>query len=140
MKPKNNNMVNGINMKVLKGTVSVLAHPMAKIMSNSIEAGIFPSNLRDAEVVPLFKKGCKDNPSNYRPILLLSPFSKVYEKFIEGQLRVHMEGEGQLSSVQHGYREGHSTDSMSIPLLEDLAKALEEKETISSVSGLLQGL
>ena len=36
-------------MKVLKGTVKVLAHPMARIMSNSIEAGIFPSNLRDAE-------------------------------------------------------------------------------------------
>ena len=63
MKPKNNNMVNGINLKVLKWTVKVLAHLMAKIMSNSIEAGIFPSNLWDAEVVLLFKNGY---PSNYR--------------------------------------------------------------------------
>ena len=47
---------------------------------HSPPVGIFPSEMKIAKVIPLFKNGNKSDFSNYRPISLLSQFSKILEK------------------------------------------------------------
>ena len=53
---------------------------LTKIINNSYIQGIFPKALKIAKVVPIHKDGPRDNVENYRPISLLSSFSKIYEK------------------------------------------------------------
>jgi hypothetical protein len=52
-----------------------------------LSSGIFPEKLNYAELKPLFKVGCKSDPSNYRPISLLTSFSKILEKIILSRMK-----------------------------------------------------
>jgi hypothetical protein len=52
-------------------------------------SGIFPAWLKYAQIVPVFKKGDKEQPTNYRPISLLTSFSKIFEKVIYKRLDNH---------------------------------------------------
>ena len=51
-----------------------------EIMNNSILEGNFPKKLKLAKVVPLFKSGEDADPSNHRPVLLLSIFNRIFER------------------------------------------------------------
>ena len=57
-----------------------IAQPLAKIVNVSFETGIFPDKLKVGKVNQMYKKGTCDNPSNYRPISILSVFSKIFQK------------------------------------------------------------
>ena len=55
--------------------------PLNIIFNKSIELGVYPKIWKLANVVPIFKnKGCTNDPTNYRPISLLSNISKIFEK------------------------------------------------------------
>ena len=51
-------------------------------LNNNIAIGQFPDKLKFADVSPVFKKDCKTDKSNYRPVTLLLVISKVYERHI----------------------------------------------------------
>ena len=59
---------------------------LAKIITASFEQGIFPQSLKLARVVPVHKGGSKAEVANYRPISLLSSFSKIYEKLMHRRI------------------------------------------------------
>jgi len=54
-----------------------------------LSSGIFPSRLKFSEIKPLFKKHDKPNISNYRPISILTSFSKIFEKITFTRLIQH---------------------------------------------------
>ena len=58
--------------------------------NNYLESGIFPDELKLAEVVPVYKKNDKKDKSNYRPISILSNISKIYERCIQKQLNEYL--------------------------------------------------
>ena len=62
---------------VVKQCIKMLKKPLANIYNASIESGIFPDQLKIAEVIPLYKKGDTRDIQNYRPIALLSVFFKL---------------------------------------------------------------
>ena len=61
--------------KILSGHI---APPLAKIVNVSFETGLFPDKLKFGKVNAMYKKGTCDNPSNYRPISILSVFLKIF--------------------------------------------------------------
>ena len=61
---------------------------LANIITSSFEEGIFPNELKLARVVPIHKEGSKTDVSNYRPISLLTSFSKIYEKIMHNRIVV----------------------------------------------------
>ena len=66
--------------------MNIIAPLLAKLYNQCIIEGTFPSILKIAQVVPIFKNGPKEKCCNYKPISLLSPFSKIFEKCIYEQL------------------------------------------------------
>ena len=63
-------------------TPRIIAPFLIKVINASFELGMFPNSLKIAKVIPIYKSGEKQIVNNYRPISLLSPFSKIYEKLI----------------------------------------------------------
>ncbi len=78
-------------MKVLKLLNPLISSPLSEIINESFLSGIFPDKMKVAKVIPLFKKGCSLTASNYRPISLLSVFSKITEKVMYDRLYKFLE-------------------------------------------------
>ena len=83
---------------------------LAKIITSSFEQGIFPQSLKLARVVPIHKAGSKADVSNYRPISLLTSFSKIYEKLMHNRLMDFMNVNNSLHEMQYGFRAGRSCE------------------------------
>jgi hypothetical protein len=66
--------------------------------------------LKYSVVKPLFKKGDKKDITNYRPILLLTSFSKIFEKVIYIRLYEHIKNNDILFIDQYGFRSNSSTE------------------------------
>ena len=71
-----------IPVKLLKILVKHVSNSFSEIVNASFGTGVYPTELKTAKVVALHKKGASDNPTNYRPISLLSAFSKVIGKLM----------------------------------------------------------
>ena len=89
-KPKGSHGYDGIPIKILKLDVPYILSPLTYLCNLMISTGIFPTRLKFAEIKPLHKKGEKSNISNYRPISLLTSFSKIFEKIIFTRLTHHL--------------------------------------------------
>ena len=74
-----------MSTSLFKELAEVLSQPLLFIFNSCMKNGLFPVCLKVAKVLPLFKKGGKDNPNNYGPIAILSPVSKVFEKIIRSR-------------------------------------------------------
>jgi len=77
---------NGISMFFIKKVVNSVISPLHHCIQVSLQQGVFPSQLKIAKVVPIFKSGEPTLMDNYRPISLLSNFSKIYEKVMLNRL------------------------------------------------------
>ena len=71
-----------ISMNLLKGVFDFVIKPFTYICNLSFVNGVFPNNMKTVKVVPLFKSGSKSNFSNYRPVSILSQFSKKFKKIV----------------------------------------------------------
>jgi hypothetical protein len=72
-------------------------------------AGVFPERLKYADIKPCYKGGCENDPSNYRPISLLTSSSKIFEKIILSRLNQHFYDHNIIVSEQFGFRRQSST-------------------------------
>ena len=84
--------------------VPVLTH-LANLM---LTQGVFPEGLKHARVVPIHKKGSRCEASNYRPVSVLSCFSKVFERVIYNKLLIFFKSVGVISPCQFGFLPGMS--------------------------------
>jgi hypothetical protein len=67
-----------------------MSAPLSYICNMSIITGLFPHHLKYAVIKPLYKKGDKLYIANYRPISMLTVFSKVIEKTMHCILNQHL--------------------------------------------------
>jgi hypothetical protein len=105
--------------------VQFIKKPLADICNASFASGIFPDRLKIAIVKPLHKKGNTGEVQNYRPISLLSVFSKTVEKLVYNRLMSFITKNNILNDAQHGFREGKSTETATHAFLENIQKPIE---------------
>ena len=86
MKDNKSPGIDGLPPKLLKEIVEQIRTPLAKLFNLSLEEGIFPSEWKEANITPLFKKGSRNKPEKYRPVSLTSVVCKLLETLI----RYHM--------------------------------------------------
>ena len=113
---------NNIDMVIIKQVINYIAKPLAHVCSTSFEYGVLPDNMKVAKVVPLFKAGDRSVISNYRPISLLSQFSKILEKSFNERLDKFIDKFQLLNNCQYGFR---SQMSISHGVFIDLKKAFD---------------
>jgi hypothetical protein len=133
LKPKNSSGYDEMNSKILKTCASVIGHPLSFMCNHSICKGIFPDCLKIAVVKPLYKKGYRINMTNYRPILLLMVFSKVFEKAMHSRLSQHLRTNNILVPEQHGFRKGISTENVAFRLTDSVFKSLNQKIHVGGI-------
>ncbi len=108
----------GVPPIVLKNCTSVLAPSLVKLFRLYLSTSTFPSCWKYAHVQPVPKKGDRSNPSNYRPIALLSRLSKAFEMILKWKIQKHLSTSDLLSDRQDGFRKGRSTGNL-LTLLTD---------------------
>ena len=93
----------GVNsqIQILKTHISPL---ISSLMNDSFLCGIFPIKLKLAKVTPVFKKGSRQDKHNYRPIPVVSIFSKVFENAMFKRLYGYLESCNILFPLQFGFR------------------------------------
>ena len=100
----------GIPTKVVKSHADVICPVLLPLYNKCIETGYFPKDLKIAEVIPIHKNSDRNICNNYRPISILSVFSKILEKYIYSQLSSFVEKHKILTVHQCGFRKGVSTN------------------------------
>ena len=119
---------NSIPMKILKLLSPLISSPLSQIVNESFQSGIFPDKMKLAKVIPLFKKGCPLAASNYRPISLLSIFSKIIEKVMYKRLYKFLEKHEILYTLQFGFGASHSIDHALVSLTEAIKNSLDNRK------------
>jgi len=101
LKWKNSFGYDEVPLKILKINSPYIILPLIYLCNKSITSGIFPMRLKFSQVVPVYKKGDKHELSNYRPISLLTSFSKIFEKVIYNRLYEHVTRHKVLTKEQY---------------------------------------
>jgi Reverse transcriptase (RNA-dependent DNA polymerase) len=118
---------------LIKKCKNELCEVLAFLYNLSISQGIFPSILKKAIITPIFKKGSKFDVSNYRPVSLLSVFSKIFEKLYLRCLLKFLNQHKLLSKYQHGFRKGFCTETAIFNLVNGLLTDINKKYKTAGV-------
>ena len=116
----------GLSMRFIKCFKFSLILNLISIINMSIEKSKFPTLWKIAKLIPIHKNGNKSDPNNYRPISLLSIFSKIIEKYIEKSFRDFLINKNILSEMQFGFKANHSTIDTLISIKSDLSVSMNK--------------
>ena len=131
MDPNKANGPDNIPGKFLKTCASDMADIYSVLFQASLDQGVVPADWKNANVVPLFKKGDRSLPENYRPISLTSLSCKVLEHVVFSNFMAQFEHV--LDNTQHGFRKKRSTISQLIITVNDFANSLKLKQQIDAI-------
>lgn len=91
--------------------LDVITVPMTHVINLSLLNACIPTDFKTAKVLPLYKKGNKNEEGNYRPVSILPVMSKIFEKVVYSQLYKYLDNKSLLYKNQSGFRTGFSTDT-----------------------------
>ena len=134
LKPKLSSGADFISTKLLKQIAPLIITPLHHLINLSLETGFVPKELKIAKIVPVFKDGDCHDFNNYRPISLLSSFSKLFEKIVAKQLLRYLHINDILYKHQYGFRAGHSTSHPVLHLSEKIYNSLNQKPSAKTLT------
>ena len=109
---------------MIKIAANEISGPLSEICNLSFTQGIFPDKNKIAKVIPIFKKGSTKDTNNYRPISLLSIFSKIMEKLMAPRITQYLELLSIIYPQQFGFRNGYSTSHSLISITETIRETI----------------
>ena len=122
-----------IHPALLKTCARQLASPLLKIFRLSLSECHLPSQWKSTIVVPIFKKGSRYDPLNYRPVSLTSVTGKCLERVIVGQLTAYLEDHYILSEHQFGFRSGRSTMDQLLLVYNNVSEWLDQGSVVDLI-------
>ena len=132
LKNKSSSGFDCISNILLKKIAPEIITPMCTIFNNSLVSGIFPSSMKYAEVIPLYKGRIASLLTNYRPISLLITISKVLEKIMYCRVYNFLDKNEIFYQSQYGFRSNHSCEMAITELVGNILKGKNNnKHTIA---------
>ncbi|KAL1448575.1 hypothetical protein WDU94_009878 [Cyamophila willieti] len=123
--------VDNIPSFIVKGCIHALAPVLCNIFNVCLSSGKFPNLWKTAIVVPVPKTSNVNDVKNYRPISLLTNFSKLFEKIIVDHISCHVKN--LLSPHQHGFVQGRSTTTNLVSFLQFTAPAVLNRLQVDTI-------
>ena len=121
-------------MKIIKVSSSYIFSPLRHIFNKALSTCIFPSCLKYAVIVPIYKKGdMMKNLNNYGPISILTSFSKILEKIICRRLLDYTNKNNVLTKEQHEFRINSSTETAAYDLISEILTPLDNKKKVGGI-------
>jgi hypothetical protein len=121
----------GIPSCILKCVASDIATPLCYLFNQSLVSGHFPSAWKIAYIVPIHKKGCRSEISNYRGISILSSIPKLFELIVTNHLQFHTKNI--ISTFQHGFTSGKSTTTNLLQFTKYAIDSIESKAQVDAI-------
>lgn len=121
----------GIPSIFLKNTCDTLCYPLLIVYNKCLSCGIFPDVWKHANIVPVHKSGSKHDVATYRPISILSAFSKLFERLVHNKLYPAIRSV--LIKEQHGFVKDRSCISNLLIFTSQLFDSLDNRQQIDAV-------
>ena len=129
LKDKKSSDFTGLSPFILKRVSNIISIPLAHIFNRSFINGTVPKQFKISKVSPIFKEGGSElNVNDYRPISLISCFSKVQEKIVSFCLKDFLVLNNIIDPLQFGFQAGNSTSHPMIHLLDSVGNAMNRNE------------
>ena len=133
MKDNKSPGVDGIPPKLLKEIVEQFSTPLAKLFNLSLEEGIVPSEWKEVNITPLFKKGSRNKPDNYRPVSLTSVVCKLLETLIRDHMVEFPVKYKLINTSQHGFLKARSCLTNLLCFFEENTKWVDDGSSVDVV-------
>ena len=110
LNPKKSAGFDAIPSKIIKDSIKILTSPLTNLFNTSVIESVFPSDLKYANVTPLYKKDDNTNKENYKPISILPTISKIFERLMFQQITSYVSRvlSPYLCGVRKGYNAQHA--------------------------------
>ena len=124
---------NSIPNIILKSFKLFLFVWLSRLVNLCFEVGVFSNILKSDKITPLHKKDSKLDVINYRPISLLSVFSKIYEKVIYIRIYSYLTKNNLIYSKQFGFRSNYSTNHALTSITENILSLLDQGQYVCDI-------
>lgn len=128
LKQTNARGLDGLDGKILKLAAPVITETLTYVYNLCIDKSCFPTLLKQSKITPLYKSGDTTDPSNYRPISILSVLSKPLEKHINKHILAHLNRYDLLHASQSGFRAHHSCHTALTTMVEQWLNNINENK------------
>ena len=120
----------GLSARFLKAISNEIAEPLTQLYNDSLRSGVIPSDWKRSQITPVHKGGAEDDPTNYRPIAVVSIIAKILEKIVATQLSNYLESNGLLHPHQGAYRYGKSTEDILLVAVDSIVTCLDKGDVV----------
>ena len=125
--------IHTISTSILSDIKSEISESLSYIFNLCIKQGYFPTELKLGCITPIYKKGNRQDISNYRPVCSLSQFSKIFEKLIYTRMVDFINKKHIFSETQYGFRKNKNTEAALIDFTDYIYNGLIDKCNIGSI-------
>jgi hypothetical protein len=119
--------------RVLQSLASVMSIPLAIVYTRCLSEGKVPPEWKRANITPIFKKGSKGSPGNYRPVSLTCVLCKVMESLLRNAIVEHLAKHNLIRDSQHGFISGRSCLANLLEYLGVLTKLMDSGKAVNIV-------
>lgn len=120
----------GITPSILQRLEESVVVPLEIIFNMAIESGDSPQDWKIANVTPIFKKGTKGDPGNYRPVSLTSVPCKIFESIVKDRVMSHLLDNNLIRNSQHGFMPGRSCATNLVEFMDFVTRSVDEGKPV----------